>query len=76
MTKVSNSAVHVLLFECQDCGCPFPEMIKCNGRNLEELDACGLWMECHVCQWAGNLLGINATRHFAVISRRSELVVR
>jgi hypothetical protein len=71
MAKMSD-AVHVLFFECPDCGCPFPNAIKSDTRKLEEIDACGVWMECRVCQWTGTVLGINATHHMLVTtSKRS-----
>lgn len=71
MARMSN-AVHVFFFECPDCGFPFPNAIKSDTKKLEEIDACGVWMECRVCQWAGPVLGINATHDMLVTtSKRS-----
>lgn len=66
METVSNPVVHVLLFECPQCGCPVPSAITSEKRNLEELDARHVGLECRNCHWSGRSLGLNARHHLVV----------
>ncbi len=63
MTKAAEPFVHVLLFECSQCGSPVPSAITSDNRNVEEIDARSIPVKCQ-CGWSGNLLGADAKRHW------------
>jgi len=66
MKTASDSVVHVLLFECPGCGCPVPSAITNNEKNLENVDARNVTLDCHNCYWSGASLGLNAKHHLVV----------
>jgi hypothetical protein len=65
MTQLAAPFVHVLLFECSQCGCPVPCAITNDKKNPEEVDAREVSLRCN-CQWSGTALGVNAKRHLVV----------
>jgi len=62
-SEVAKSYVHVLLFECQDCGCPVPSALTSEHRNVEDADTRALRLNCS-CGWSGQLSGTDARRHW------------
>jgi hypothetical protein len=62
-SEVAKPYVHVLLFECQGCGCPVPSAITSEHRNVEDADTRALKLKCS-CGWSGQLSGTDARRHW------------
>jgi hypothetical protein len=56
--------VHVLVFECVECGCPVPSAITSDAKNIEEVDVRKLKLQCHNCTWSGTSDGFAARRHW------------
>jgi hypothetical protein len=65
MTNAGERFVHVLLFECPQCGCPVPCAITSDKSNPEEVDARGVSLKCN-CRWSGTALGVSAKRRLVV----------
>jgi hypothetical protein len=54
--------LHMLLYECPQCGFPVWARIWSGESNLEEIDARELEVKCK-CRWRGRFLGVSAKRH-------------
>ena len=57
------SFVHVLLFDCLQCGGPILTAVLSDTKNLEYVDALLLELRCP-CNWLGNQIGVNAKTHW------------
>jgi len=55
--------VHVLLFECPHCQKPTASALPRGERSLEKVDGASLPVHCF-CGWSGDLVGINARKHW------------
>lgn len=56
--------VHVLLFECEQCGCPVTSALTADARNPDEVDGRTFTLRCHNCDWSGTALAVTAKRHW------------
>ena len=65
MTQLAAPFVHVLLFECPQCGCLVSCAITNDKKNSEEVDSREVSLRCK-CQWSGTMLGVNAKRHLVL----------
>ena len=54
--------LHMLLYDCPQCGFPVWARIWSGESNLEEIDARELEVKCK-CRWTGRILGVSAKRH-------------
>jgi hypothetical protein len=63
MSQPVGPAVHVLLFECSNCGRPLAVAVTSAHRNLEDVDGDSYKSECD-CGWSGTLMGTQAKRHW------------
>ncbi len=63
MAEIPEAFVHVLLFECSKCGCPVAAAVASVNRNVEEVDASSIELRCS-CGWSGNVLGVEARKHW------------
>jgi len=54
--------LHMLLYECPQCGSPMWATISSRESNLEEIDARELEVKCK-CRRTGRVLGVSAKRH-------------
>jgi hypothetical protein len=63
MPNMPESFVHVLLFECSQCGGPLPSAVVNGHRNVEEVDGGSVELKCS-CGWSGRALGVEARRHW------------
>jgi hypothetical protein len=63
MAEIPETFVHVLLFECSECGCPVAATVTSGNRNVEEVDAGSVELKCS-CGWSGKALGIQARKHW------------
>jgi hypothetical protein len=61
--EVAKPYVHVLLFECQNCGCPVPSALTSEHRNVEDADTRAVKLNCY-CGWSGRLSGTDARWHW------------
>jgi hypothetical protein len=57
--------VHVLLFECPQCGSPIELMVSSPCSNPEELDGREFNLRCN-CNWTGKSQGFTAKRRVMV----------
>ena len=73
MRKIVEPFVHVLLFECLECGHPIGSAINTGNRNVEEIDSGSVALNCS-CGWKGKLMGIDAKRHWVSSWPNHELV--
>jgi len=68
MNDRPESFVHVLLFQCQQCGEPLAKALQSVERSLEEADATSCNLRC-ACGWSDNLLGVLALKHWVAAWR-------
>ncbi len=61
--EVIKSFVHVLLFECSQCGRPILACIMSDDRSPEGVDATSFALKCH-CHTAIEVPGAAAKRHW------------
>jgi hypothetical protein len=54
--------VHMLLFQCPQCGEPIAAAKSTLHRSLENVDASEMELTCN-CLWTGKILGMEAKRH-------------
>jgi hypothetical protein len=54
---------HLLLFRCKRCTEPLAISVMTEEANLERVDGETFDVECN-CGWFGNLLGVEAVRHW------------
>ena len=64
MDKTDEPYVHVLLFECRQCGGPTSSATTSNEANVDEVDARALAVRCGICGWSAKLIGTEAKRHW------------
>lgn len=55
--------VHILLFQCTNCGLPVANAVKTESKSLEEVDLNSHDIECD-CGWSGQATGLEAKRHW------------
>ncbi len=60
-----NQFVHILLFECPQCGAPIDSVLTSDDGNPEEIDAREIQLRCK-CNWAGKSYGFAAKRRLMV----------
>lgn len=63
MARSDLPFVHVLLFECPQCGNPVSTHRIARDGNLEQVDGDSFDLECS-CDWKGARPGIRARRHW------------
>jgi hypothetical protein len=57
--------VHILLFECPQCGAPIDSVLSTEDGNPEEIDDREIQLRCR-CNWAGKSHGFAAKRRLIV----------
>jgi len=57
--------VHMLLFQCPQCGEPIAVAKSTPHRSLEKVDAAEMELTCN-CLWTGKILGMEAKRHIVL----------
>ena len=57
--------VHLLVYECQECGRPVPCAILSDQANPEDVDSQTVTFRCS-CKSRSEVLGLNAKRHLVV----------
>jgi len=55
--------VHVLLFQCMNCGLPVANAVRTDSKNLENIDLTFHSVACG-CGWSGQAAGLEARRHW------------
>jgi hypothetical protein len=68
--------VHVLLFECSQCGSPIDSAITSSCSNPEEIDGKEIHLRCCNCGWTGDSHGFAAKRRLIVAWDPRETQVR
>ena len=63
MHRIAEPFVHILLFECHECGCPVAATLMSDRKSLEDIDARAMRVMCR-CGWADELAGTEARRHW------------
>ncbi|HTW23916.1 MAG TPA: hypothetical protein VMD78_09965, partial [Candidatus Baltobacteraceae bacterium] len=63
MQSEPKDFVHVLLFQCMNCGLPVANAVKTDSRNLEDVDLDSHNILC-ACGWTGQASGLEAKRHW------------
>jgi hypothetical protein len=63
VANVIEPFVHILLFECSQCGSPSSSVVKSHDGNVEEVDSSLIPVICS-CGWSHKLLGTQAKRHW------------
>jgi hypothetical protein len=63
MQSESRDFVHVLLFQCMNCGLPVANALKTDSRDLENVDLKFHDIVCG-CGWTGQASGLEAKRHW------------
>ena len=56
---------HVLLFECKQCSSPISAISTSNDKGVELLDRSFHLLSCSKCGWSGEMIGVEAKRHWA-----------
>ena len=63
MAHPEMAFVHVLLFECPECGNPLSAHKMAQDGNLEQVDGSSFDLKC-ACSWKGARPGIRARKHW------------
>lgn len=63
MDRHEAAFVHVLLFECPQCGNPLSAHRVVRDGNLEQVDGASFELTCE-CDWKGARPGIRARKHW------------
>lgn len=63
MNRIAEPFVHILLFECLECSCPFASALTSDSKSMEHIDARAVRVTCH-CGWAAELPGTEARGHW------------
>lgn len=72
MQSEPKDFVHVLLFQCMNCGLPVVNAIQSESKNLEEIDLNSHNIACD-CGWSGQPSGLEAKRHWVESWNRSAM---
>lgn len=63
MHRSAEPFVHILLFECHECGCPVPAALTSDRKSMEDIDARAIRVSCR-CGWVEQVSGTEARRHW------------
>jgi hypothetical protein len=65
MNASAPAFLHILVFQCPQCGKPIVESLLSPMRSLESIDSARVDLKCS-CGWSDRRLGAQARRHFVL----------